>query len=336
MIEPQLIDYIKKAKSAGQSEEKTKALLLQNGWTDQEIAQAFLAISDSAMPKQSQATPDAKPNHQVSGQPAVNITAQAQPQAKAQPSFKPHVQRPGARLTVVKVIAVVILLAIIGGGLYFALAQGDFMQKIVDKTISYFSPKVNVDFASDNTEQQDTNNQTPPESTLPTTKELAVITEDYNALKTSLIAFSEDGSKTVFCAPSKATGAISCFLNNQKFFDNPYSKKPYWMGVSPDGQRVVFLYYETAKKESFVFENGVEVSRHSGAITSPVFSKDSQSFMFVVLANSGKSYVHLGEKSFPEHDDIITTPKWSDDGKYIFYGAKDGNSILWVADKILD
>lgn len=337
MIEPQLVDYIKKAKAAGQQEEQTKNLLKKNGWTDSEITEAFSDAFTDSLPKQPQSTPDAvqakpevKVEHQISGQPSVNINAEVKKQSD--PFTDSHPQRSGTRIMIFKIFAVVILLAIIGTGLYIALAQGDFAQKVIDKTFSYLSPKVEV--GSNATPNTPTQNPAEPQPEFPQAKELASVLNEYNVSKISLIAFSESGDKTVFCAPSNSTGVISCFLNNQKFFDNPYAKKPYWMGVSPNGQRIVFLYYETAQKQSFIFENGVEVARYDGAVTLPVFSNDGTDFMFVVIANNGKSFVQLAEKKFSEHDKIITTPKWSDDGEYVFYGAQDGEKIFWVADKI--
>ena len=45
MAEAQLIDYIKKAKAAGQADDQSRALLLKNGWSEQEINDAFAAVN---------------------------------------------------------------------------------------------------------------------------------------------------------------------------------------------------------------------------------------------------------------------------------------------------
>ena len=44
MAEQQLIDYIKKTREAGQSDDQTRNLLMQNGWSKQETDEAFLAV----------------------------------------------------------------------------------------------------------------------------------------------------------------------------------------------------------------------------------------------------------------------------------------------------
>ena len=77
MAEQQLVDYIKKAKSAGQTEDQSRNLLLKNGWTDVEINEAFASLVQ--LQPQIQAQPQAEP--QIQAQPKTVI----QPQVKAQP-----------------------------------------------------------------------------------------------------------------------------------------------------------------------------------------------------------------------------------------------------------
>lgn len=83
MAEQQLVDYLKKAKEAGQADEQSKSLLSKNGWTDQEISEAFAALG------QPQARPQTSPGAQFpprEQQPAQQQTQpQYQPQAQAQP-----------------------------------------------------------------------------------------------------------------------------------------------------------------------------------------------------------------------------------------------------------
>jgi hypothetical protein len=67
MAEQQLIDYITKAKSAGQSEDQTKNLLYKNGWTEIEVGEAFASlvkpeIKPEVMPE---AKPELKPDIQL-------------------------------------------------------------------------------------------------------------------------------------------------------------------------------------------------------------------------------------------------------------------------------
>ena len=141
------------------------------------------------------------------------------------------------------------------------------------------------------------------------------------------------GDNAAYCAPKKIDNKIDCFLNNQKL-DNPYNYKPYWIGASPDGKRVVSLYLDPATKQSFVFENGKEGARYEGTITSPKFSDNSKSFIFVVMGKDNKNFVVLNVKSFAPHDKIYGIPTFSSDNKYVVYGARDGQDLFWVADKV--
>lgn len=371
MAEQQLVDYIKKAKLAGQSDEQTKTLLIQNGWTDQEISEAFSAAGqhDSQPAKPAEATArfrpaaaesrvNSRPEYQVSGHPSINARPEFQKPAqesqkpiKSEPMLSPSLgmdnvsdmkNKPKSRKAsglLLKVVVVVVLLGVIGAGLYVVLMQGDLLQATFDKVYSYFSPALEAQPDSEtsaenqNADAVDTTPQITPIAL--TTRELLTVPAEYDSSKIALTAFTQTGDRAVYCAslitnPSQ----MSCFLNGQKFLDNSYVFKPYWVGISPNGQRIIFLYYNSAERKSFVFENGVEGKRYDGKITSPKFSKDSASLLYVVLGNDGKDFVVLNEQVFPAHDNILTIPDWGFDNTYIFYGARDGNKILWVIDEI--
>lgn len=344
MVEQQLIDYIKKAKATGQPNNHTRALLRQNGWTDAEIDEAFSAASqqrpesrsESRLETRPEPEPEFQPQHQVSGQPEVSVQKFQQPQ-RPEPLYQSDLEeeqmhRGSGSHLVLKLLTVIILLAVIVAGGYVALFQGDFLQSIVNKVASFFSPSVSV--VPSVTPDAGTESKTPLTQKL-VTKNLAVVPSEYDATKISLAAFSASGDKVIYCVALKVNSAeISCFLNGQKFLDNPFAFKPYWVGMSPNGQRIVFLYYESAKKQSFVFENGVEGPRYDGAITFPAFSNDSKNFAFMVIANNGKNFVVVDDKAFNSYDKIFTVPEWSSDGKYIIYGARDSENIFWVADEI--
>jgi len=338
MMEQQLVDYIKKAKAAGQPDQQTRSLLHQNGWTDAEINEAFSA-ADQPKPEppsdfrpQLKTEPQTGPSsqYQVSGKPDINLkTAEDEPEVKS-------ARGGGVSHLALKILTALILLCVISVGAYFAFFDGDIVQDIVDKTISYFSPSVTPESVESESETTsvESSAENPPATEELVTKNLAEFPQDYVLDRISVAAFSQNGDNVVYCAPHKTTGVVSCFRNEEKFLESPYGKKPYWLGISPNGQRIVFLFYDTAKKESFVFENGAEGARYSGTITSPKFSDDSKNFMFMVLGNNGKSFVVANQKQFSEHDKIFTTPELSDNGKYVVYGAMDGGSIMWIADKI--
>ena len=52
MAEQQLVDYIQKAKGAGQTDEQIKASLSQNGWTEAEITDALSVINQTQIKPQ--------------------------------------------------------------------------------------------------------------------------------------------------------------------------------------------------------------------------------------------------------------------------------------------
>lgn len=89
MAEQQLIDYIKKTRQAGQTDDKTKSLLKQNGWSDQEVNEAFSAVAGASQPQQQQREPKVEPQNQ----PKIQYYQQAKPQEQ-QPQQQPRYQRP--------------------------------------------------------------------------------------------------------------------------------------------------------------------------------------------------------------------------------------------------
>ena len=80
MVEPQLVDYIKKARDSGQSDEQTRSLLLKNGWTETEVGEAF----SSEQPKQPQIVSQPK----IESQPKQPQAIAAQPQIVSQPKIE--------------------------------------------------------------------------------------------------------------------------------------------------------------------------------------------------------------------------------------------------------
>jgi len=119
MLEQQLVDYIKKAKEAGQPDDQTRGLLYKNGWTEAEVNTAFTAINQPQV--QAQPAPEPQPQ-QPQQQPQPQIQAQPEPQYRPQPQpqyaqedmrrqKKPHI--------ILKlIIALVIIFALGTAGLY--------------------------------------------------------------------------------------------------------------------------------------------------------------------------------------------------------------------------
>ena len=307
MADQQIVDYIKKVKLTGQSDEQTKSLLLKNGWSEAEVNEAFASVA----PQQPQTQP--KPQYQPQ---EIKATQQ---------SSMPRQRKAGH--PILTLLIVLIILVVIGGAGYFVIAQTN----LLDNLVNIFSPSTEI---QDNPIVEDNIIEEEPElpPTLETVK-IATIPEGYDASKITIVGFSNTGEEASYCAQAKVGNAISCFVNDEKI-DSPYSYKPYWIETSPAEERVVFLYTDPVKKESFTFENGEEGTRYNGTITMPKFSPDGKNFMYIVVGRDGKSFVVLDGTASSPHDKIYGFPALSSDNKYILYGARDVQDLLWVADEI--
>lgn len=344
MADPQLVDYIKKAKEAGQSDDQTRALLYKNGWTEAEVSSAFSGISPQPQ-AQVQPQPQYQPQQPAQAQPQTQVRIQKpqpQVQAQVQPQFQQSKEQYKARPArrglgvFLKLLIILILLAVIGGAIYYAVTQTGLFNDLIKKvsqpaTENPIEPATENPVTTEPTAEPVTTQQT--QQLAMVTSKISSILQDYDVTKITVVAFSKAGDKAAFCAQNKTTGKFDCYLNDEKL-DNAYAYKPYWVGISPNGSRVVFLYYDSAKKQSFVFENGVEGTRFDGTITSPSFTDDGQSFIFTVIRQDTKNYAVFDDKVFLPHDKIYTVPKLSSDGKYLLYGARDGQDLFWVADLV--
>ena len=144
MAEQQLIDYIKKAKAAGQSDDQSRVLLSKNGWTEQEVSDAFAEINQPAeevlaqQPEQpqTQTQPQVEPQVaqntveetkiEIRQQPVVTKEPQAEPQNQPQPQAAQNnmqvLQKRNSHM-VIKLVMVLIILVVLGGIGYFVAGQ---------------------------------------------------------------------------------------------------------------------------------------------------------------------------------------------------------------------
>lgn len=311
MAEPQLVDYIKKAKETGQSDEQTRALLYKNGWTEAEVSDAFADVNKSQ--------PEVQPQ-----QPQIKTQPDVQPQTQKPTETKPQYHNEPVHKSshlVLKLFVVLIILAIIGGVGYFAMNM-----------FSFSAPTVSIPVIP---AVEKTVKNTAPASVATglATVKITSVSPEFDITKMTVFAFSKAGDKVAFCLPKISDGKISCFLNDQVLV-NPYSYRPSWAGFSPDGKRLAFVYSDPSTKQTFVYESGKESARYDGTISGPAFSNDSKSFMFIVNGTDKKSFVVLNGNIFNSHDKIYGAPVISDNGKYVLYGARDGQDLSWVADEI--
>jgi len=125
MAEQQLVDYIKKAKDAGQADSQSRDLLYKSGWTEAEVNDAFAVLIQ----------PQAQPAPQPEPEPVSQPESQMQPVAVQEPEIQPQQQpepqmaqqnvihtRRGSHL-VLKLIMVLIILVVVGGAGYFVAGQ---------------------------------------------------------------------------------------------------------------------------------------------------------------------------------------------------------------------
>ena len=132
VAEPQLVDYIKKAKDMGQSDDQTRTLLAQNGWTVAEINDAFAEIPQPiAQPQPVVIQPQVQPQPQP--QPVIQPQIQTQPQPQVQ--YKPQpLEQKKSHLTLKLLIVLVILIIIALAG-YFALGQPNLIKLLPSPTL---------------------------------------------------------------------------------------------------------------------------------------------------------------------------------------------------------
>ena len=154
MVEPQLVEYIKKAKQINQADAKTRELLIKNGWYEAEINEAFASLNQASPPPVQQPQPQASPQpaqpQTTTQQPRaaapkiVFNNAQAQPTSQPAQYNKPSV-KPRGTSPVLKILSVFVVLILIGGVGFMGVWQFG----LLDKLTSVFSVKdnevVNID-----------------------------------------------------------------------------------------------------------------------------------------------------------------------------------------------
>ena len=127
MAEQQIVDYIKKARDAGQSDDQSKSLLLKNGWTDAEISDAVISLGQPTA--QPEPEPQAEPQPQaVVSQPEIEVQPEvvSQPQPQAQPQAQPvqfDMPRTKKSHLFIKLLMVLIIVVVLGGVGYFVAGQ---------------------------------------------------------------------------------------------------------------------------------------------------------------------------------------------------------------------
>ena len=145
MAEQELVDYIKKAKDAGQPDEQSRALLLKNGWTEAEVNDAFSALNQSLpevqpqepvvvapkiepavqtqtiTPQQPEVASQPQPQEQIVKEPKIEIQPQVQPQPSVQPAEENTMQKKKVSHLILKLSIILVAIVLLAGGTYFAI-----------------------------------------------------------------------------------------------------------------------------------------------------------------------------------------------------------------------
>ncbi|MCX6722042.1 MAG: hypothetical protein NTY04_02545 [Candidatus Staskawiczbacteria bacterium] len=215
MAEQQLIDYIKKAREAGQADDQTRNLLLKNGWTTAEVSEAFTSLNQPAQPAQPQVIIQPK----IEAKPQVQAV-KAQPQVQVKPQFPIQTQKPQDNMSKTKTgshlglkLLMVAVIIIVLGGVVFAVGKyinvpwnpfrpkpetviSNMIKNMTDLKSSHTAAKLEIS-AVDNK-----NNKSQGKLTLDTNSEVDLI--DANNLKS-------DGNFTInLTVPGNSSPYISC------------------------------------------------------------------------------------------------------------------------------
>lgn len=139
MAEQQLIDYIKKAKEAGQSDDLTRNLLYKNGWTEAEVSAAFLSTAQPQVQEKPQPlqVSQQKPQTQTRSQSQVQEKPQPQPQPQISKSFESILQSNAGQTkpkshTLSKILISSIVVVILGGIAFVAGQYSGFFNNIFE------------------------------------------------------------------------------------------------------------------------------------------------------------------------------------------------------------
>jgi len=107
---------------------------------------------------------------------------------------------------------------------------------------------------------------------------------------------------------------------------------------SPDSQKIAYRASRQRQDEhgNFIVVNGEEIKVNTTSqspVFTPIFSPDSQKIAYVDMEYNKMLTVINGKKS-KAYDRIFGKPKFTSDGQYIVYGAKKGNELWWIVDKV--
>lgn len=153
--------------------------------------------------------------------------------------------------------------------------------------------------------------------------------------------FSPDGNSIAYIARGKSPeGANEMYL----VLGGKEQKKHYWIWTepvfSPDGKRVAYVAGEDEINTRLIVVDNVGGKHYDSVLIQqlPVFSSDSKKIAYIAIEYDGHgdeydvSAFVVVDGTERKKFDFIWNPVFSKDGKYITYGARKGNELLWVVD----
>ena len=158
--------------------------------------------------------------------------------------------------------------------------------------------------------------------------------------KVSSLKFSSDSKKVFYMAENNEKMFIVVNGKEEKAYDRITFNS---LAISPDGNKIVYQAREDVIREGekmtredrkwFVVVNSEEEEINEYAYNSFIFSPDDSKVASIGVSGDGKYLVAVNHKEGKKYD-YVSSLIFSDDGKYICYGARINNELWWIADKV--
>lgn len=105
---------------------------------------------------------------------------------------------------------------------------------------------------------------------------------------------------------------------------------------SPDLKH--FAYSASRPKDDkylIVLDDNKESKAYGYDVSSPVFSLNGKHFAYIAMNNPrGKHTVVVDEKEISTYEAVYYGPVFTSDSKYVYYGARIGNELWWIVNKV--
>jgi len=148
--------------------------------------------------------------------------------------------------------------------------------------------------------------------------------------------FSPDNTKLAYAAYIYIPNASKWFMVINEKEGKAYEDIIGGPVFSPDSKQLGYIALENKKYFVVISDSGGENYKESERydLTSlPVFSPNSKNFAYIVR-KEGKWQVVVNGKESGKSYDRIWDPVFSSDSKYVAYGARNGNELWWIVERV--